>query len=276
MVGTLSETVTSVLSKSSLCGRSTIFPREKFSSPENVGRNYRCSSEHPLLFKIDNGLGGFEDLCCTDDLGAHGVGEFITRYNQETRSFDRVKIPLNKYTTFINEFNYKNKRIMEQLINPEQLITHYDLKILIPIFDEYTFNNRFQIRKFVGTNKEFINNLDIIYRMATMDILIGVVGDKNNSILREHFDKFEESWKKFQNENRDFYNDSTNTIERFIKIYSTVFDNRKKQEKKVQEQEKQEQEKLEKEKQAEQELENKEEDSNEFSFKVKLEEMNIY
>ena len=158
---------------------------------------------------------------------------------------------------------------MEQLINPEQLITHYDLKILIPIFDEYTFNNRFQIRKFVGTNKEFINNLDIIYRMATMDILIGVVGDKDYSILREHFDKFEESWKKFQNENRDFYNDSTNTIERFIKIYSTVFDNRKKQEKKVQEQEKQEQEKLEKEKR-EQELENKEEDSNEFSFKVKV------
>lgn len=270
----LSESIMPVLSKNSLCGRSTMFPREKFSSPKNIGRSYHCNSEHPLLFKIDNGLGGFEDLCCTDDLGAHGVGEFITRYNQETRTFDRVKVPLNKYTTFINEFNYRNKRIMEQVINPEQFITQYDLKILLPVFDEYTFNNRFQIRKFVGTNKEFINNLDIIYRMATMDILIDIVGDKDYSFLRQHFDKFEDSWNKFHDENKDFYNDSTNLIERFIKIYSTIFDNREKEEKMKQKLDEQEEERLKKEKQEkekhEQELENMDQDSNEFTFKVKV------
>ena len=272
----LPESITSILSKSSLCGRSTIFPREKFSSPQNVGRSYHCNSEHPLLFKIDNGLGGFEDLCCTDDLSAHGVGEFITRYNQQTRTFDRVKVPLNKYTTFINEFKYSNKRIMEQVINPEQLITHYDLKILLPVFDEYTFNNRFQIRKFVETNKDFSNNLEIIYKMGTLDVLIDIVGDKNNSILREHFEKFEKSWRTFKDENQDFYNESTDTVERFIKLYSTIFDNKRKQETK---EEKEKQAKEEKEKQAKEENEkqakeeeekNKDEDSDEFSFKVNI------
>lgn len=264
----LPDSISSILSKSSLCGRSTIFPREKFSSPQNMGRSYHCSSEHPLLFKIDSGFGGFEDLCCTDDLTANGVGEFITRYNHYSRAFDRVKVPQNKYTNFVNEFNYKNKRIMEQVINPDQLITQYDLKILLPIFDEFTFNNRFQIRKFVETNKDFSNNLDIIYRMGTLDILIDLVGDKNNSVLRDHFEKFEQSWRTFKDNNQDFYNESTDIVERFIRLYSTIFDNKRKHE--VQE-EKEREKKIKEENSLEKHDEdNNKEDNNEFSFKVKV------
>ena len=135
--------------KNRLCGTSTIFSPDKCSLPTSIGRSYHCSSNHPLLFRIDTGLGGYEDLCCTDNLAGDGIGEFITRYNQYTRTFDRVKIPKNKYSMFVNDFNLRNKLIMQSVIEPNSVITNYDLRLLLPIFGTDTFNNRFQIRKFI-------------------------------------------------------------------------------------------------------------------------------
>ena len=268
----LTEHIRDVIIKNSLCGSSTIFPPDKFSLPVSHGRTYQCTSEHPLLFRIDDGLGGYEDLCCTDNLSANGVGEFITRYNPNTKLFDRVKIPNNKYTTFVNDFNLENKRIMRTIIETGNSITRRELNLILPIFKDDIFNNRFQIRKFISTNNDWTNNMVILYKMAESNVILNLVGDPKNTELRDHFDKFKESWEMFKSENKDFVNESTDTVDYLVKIYSMIFEAKRKEEAKKEEEEKKEKEQSlkEKEEQEKNEKQDIELDSNENSFKVNV------